>query len=393
MPLTRIDIGHIRCFERVSLTNLGKTTCFIGSNGAGKTSLLEAIHLLTVAKSFRTTDSRSLIATHQPLCQVFGQIQHGEDRLHRIGVQRDRSNKATIRLDGETLDRIVSLVSLQPVCVINDETLDLIDGSPQLRRQFVDWGVFHVEHTYAQTWSEFQRIVRQRNALLRSGGTLARTQITHWDKQLASAGAVVDDARRRYCEQLAQGFAELLETLLQTRLVIRLDYRAGWPKDYASYADALAAGVETDLAQGFTGYGPHRADVRIAVEGLGKAAAVLSRGQKKITALALRLAQIRQLDQLHHDRGCILLIDDLAAELDEEHQRRVVRLVESVDSLQAFYTYLDVSWARRLHGHQPDLTMFHVEHGAVERIGAAASGAPAKAASEQELRLQEPQND
>jgi DNA replication and repair protein RecF len=368
MPLTRIDIGHIRCFDRVSLTGLGKTTCFIGNNGAGKTSLLEAIHLLTVAKSFRTADSRSLITNHQPLCQVFGQIQQGEHRSHRIGVQRDRSNKASIRVDGEALDRIVSLVSLQPVCVISDETLDLIDGSPQLRRQFVDWGVFHVEHSYAHTWAEFQRIVRQRNALLRSGGTLARGQIAHWDKQLAGAGVVVDEARRRYCEQFAQSFADILETLLQSRLVIRLDYRAGWPKEYANYADALAAGIESDLAQGFTGYGPHRADVRIAVEGLGKAAAVLSRGQKKITALALRLAQIRQLDQLHHDRGCILLVDDLAAELDEEHQRRVIRLVEGVDSLQAFYTYLDADWARRLHGHQPGLSMFHVEHGKVERI-------------------------
>jgi DNA replication and repair protein RecF len=333
-----------------------------------------------VAKSFRTTDSRSLITNQQPQCQVFGQLQHGENRIHRIGVQRDRSNKASIRVDGESLDRIVSLVSLQPVCVINDETLDLIDGSPQMRRQFVDWGVFHVEHTYAQTWAEFQRIVRQRNALLRSGGTLARGQIAQWDKQLASTGAVVDEARRRYCEQLAQGFSGLLETLLQNRMAIRLDYRAGWPKDHVTYADALAAGIETDLAQGFTGYGPHRADVRISIEGMGKAAEVLSRGQKKITALALRLAQIRQLDQLHRERGCILLIDDLAAELDEEHQRRVVRLVEGVESLQAFYTYLDADWARRLHGHQSGLTMFHVEHGKVERMdmeqAAAASAAP-----------------
>jgi len=156
--------------------------------------------------------------------------------------------------------------------------------------------------------------------------------------------------------------------LLQARIEIRLEYRAGWPKDYVSYADALAASLEADLAQGFTGCGPHRADVRISAEGMGKATEVLSRGQKKITALALRLAQVCQLDQLHRDRGCILLIDDLAAELDEEHQRRVVRLVEGVESLQAFYTYLDMSWARSLHGHQSDLSMFHVEHGEVKRI-------------------------
>jgi len=375
MPLTRIDIGHVRCFERVSLTNLAKTSCFIGSNGAGKTALLEAIHLLMVAKSFRTSNSRSLIATQQPSCQVFGQLRHGEDRAHRIGVQRDRSNKASIRLDGQTVSRIVSLVSLQPVCVINDETLDLIDGSPQLRRQFIDWGVFHVEHSYGQSWAEFQRVVRQRNALLRSGGTLARTQIALWDKQLANAGAIVDEARRQYCDQLAKGFVELVETLMQTRMIIHLEYRAGWPKDYRNYADALSASVDADLAQGFTGYGPHRADVRIWVEGMGKAADVLSRGQKKIAALALRLAQVRRLDQLHSDRGCILLIDDLAAELDEEHQRRVVRLVDSIQSLQSFYTYLDAEWARRLHGHQSDLSMFHVEHGKVERISSAIESA------------------
>jgi len=156
--------------------------------------------------------------------------------------------------------------------------------------------------------------------------------------------------------------------LLQSRIVIRLEYRAGWSKNYVNYADALAASVEADLMQGFTGCGPHRADVRMSVEGMGKAAEVLSRGQKKITALALRLAQARQLDELHRDRGCILLIDDLAAELDEEHQRRVVRLVEGVESLQAFYTYLDMKWARSLHGHQSDLSMFHVEHGEVKRI-------------------------
>ena len=368
MPLTRLDIANIRCLERVSLTDLDKTTCFIGSNGAGKTSLLEAIHLLTVAKSFRTTDSRSLISNHQPLCQVFGHLHRRGVLQHRIGVQRDRHNKVSIRVDGESVERIAALAALQPVCIINDETLDLIDGGPQLRRQFIDWGVFHVEHSYGQTWAEFQRIVRQRNALLRSGGKLARAQIAQWDKQLVATGAIVDETRRLYCEQLATSFAPLLKTLLHANLAVNLDYRAGWPREYANYGDALAAGLETDLTQGFTGYGPHRADVRISIEGMGKAAALLSRGQKKITALALRLAQIRQLDQLHHERGCILMIDDLTAELDDEHQRRVVELIAGVDSLQAFYTHLDVDAARRLHGSQPGLAMFHVEHGQVLRI-------------------------
>jgi len=368
MPLTRLDIANIRCLERVSLTNLGKTNCFIGSNGAGKTSLFEAIHLLAVGKSFRTTDIRSLISNHQPLSLVFGHIYWDNQLRHRIGVQRDRQNKVTIRVNDESVDRLAALAVLQPVCVINDETLDLIDGGPQLRRQFIDWGVFHVEHSYGQTWADFQRIVRQRNALLRSGGKLARAQIAQWDKQLITTGTEVDETRRRYCEALTASFSPLLKILLHADLTVALDYRAGWPREYTNYGEALAVGLETDLVQGFTGYGPHRADVRITVEGMGKAAALLSRGQKKITALALRLAQIQQLDRLHQDRGCILMIDDLAAELDEEHQRRVVELVRGIDSLQAFYTHLDVNAARRLHGPTAELAMFHVEHGKVERI-------------------------
>ena len=304
MPLERVRIAGFRCLDEVDLELDPDRNYLYGRNGAGKTSVLEAIYLLGRGRSFRTRQNRRLIQHGSQGFSVFGEYS-SEGGRRRMGVALDSSGLTT-RLDGEPAAGMSALAAVLPVHVIEPTMHRLIEGGPSERRRFLDWGVFHVEPSYLDNWRRYRRILGQRNAALKQGQDLSV-----WQAPFLEAANLVDAARNRYEVALNDALAGLGETLLGS--AIDIDYRSGWAEG-SLLSEALLETEKKDRSFGLTHIGPHRADLRVCLGARGVREEI-SRGQQKLVAASLILAQIRVFAKTHGDGG-VLLVDDPAAELD-----------------------------------------------------------------------------
>ncbi len=370
MRVTRLDIHQLRRFDHVQIRPGPGLNLFTGDNGAGKTSVLEALHLMAYGRSFRGRVRDGLVRAGQPALEVFVEW---EERSTSVPVDPDsvapvgRQRKAGMRhsgqdwsgrLDGNPVTHLGELCAALAVVTFEPGSHALITGAADLRRRYLDWGLFHVEHRFLDTWRRYSRALKQRNALLKTRAPLS--QLDTWDHELADAGEPLTRFRQTYLDTLQPGFTDLLAELAPALGDCRLEYVPGWRRDEMPLADALLVARDRDLQSGFTSVGPHRADWRIDFGGIpGRDA--LSRGQAKLTAMSALLAQA---GQFAADTGewPVIALDDLASELDRSHQGRVLaRLVAS--GAQVFITGTEVSPALEACGYA--FTRFHVEHGDV----------------------------
>jgi DNA replication and repair protein RecF len=335
----------------VELTLDPRYNLFVGQNASGKTSLLEAMFFLGRGRSFRSRKLERMIQHGQSEFRVVGRVQH-ETRTVVLGVRGMQTGTET-RVAGAAAESAADLAGHFPPQIIDPEIHKLLEEGPARRRRFLDWGVFHVERSFMTAWQRYHRALRQRNASFRRGGD--EGLVTVWDVELAAAGEALSALRARYVGLLSPGLAEIGRRLLG--LEVALVYHRGWPAD-EGLLDALRRGLDRDRRHAVTHSGPHRADVVVRVDGHAAKERV-SRGQQKLLASALTLAQLALQDEVAPGRSALLL-DDPAAELDGPNLERLLAVVRELP-VQLFVTSL-----------RPDLqglgdpgAMFHVEHGVV----------------------------
>ncbi|MDH5171057.1 MAG: DNA replication/repair protein RecF [Gammaproteobacteria bacterium] len=373
MSLTRLHINHVRNLKQVKLQELAQVNVFFGRNGSGKTSVLEAVHLLGMARSFRGSSIKSLITHGQESCVAFGMASAPglPGSGVSLGVQRSAAGEALIKVAGSPVRSLAKLVEYLPLQVINADSFELLTGAPGARRQYLDWGVFHVEHRFLEQWQRFQRCIKQRNKLLRHG-KIRDEELAVWTRDLATSGAAIGEYRKAYFKQLVPRFTAIMSRLLPSvGDGLELRYHQGWDRQ-STYENALESSVASDIEQGYTHVGPQRADVRVLTGGM-LAADILSRGQQKLVVCGLKLAQ----GQLMSEQGkgsCTYLVDDLPSELDLEHSRLVCELLASMKA-QVFITCVDEAdiasvWPEDKSG----LALFHVEQGTVKAVIGEATG-------------------
>ena len=263
-------------------------------------------------------------------------------------------------MNGETIASLGELARELAVMAFHPRLHQLIEGAPEERRRFLDFGVFHVEHAFLLHWRNYRRVLRQRNAALRSGSD--HRQVSSWDMGLAEAGEAMTSARERFVAFLAAQFASVQSDLRPGLPDVSLSLVNGWSADM-KLAEALDAGIERDRVLGHTRQGPHRADLRISSGGLAVSGR-LSRGQQKLVALALTLALLKVLDT-QADIKPVFCFDDFASELDLSHQTIVLETVCNL-GCQVLLTS----------NHEPVIPkelsvtekMFHVEQGKVIEV-------------------------
>ncbi len=352
MPLRHLRVSSLRCLKEVELDLDPARNYFFGANGAGKTSLLEAVFFLGRGRSFRTRQARALVSYGEHGLAVYGDVDD-EVRTRRIGAAL-RDGRLERRVDAASV-RGSEIAQILPVQAIGPDSHRLIEGGPSERRRYLDWGVFHVEHSYLQAWQRYRRVLGQRNAaLLRAVDSASELRV--WTDVLADAGEEVDRLRRSYVERLAPSVSAHALALLGQALSI--EYRRGWRADL-SLAEALESAAPRDRSVGHTEPGPHRADLLLQVAGR-KVHEEASRGQQKLAAAALILAQESVLAAEGAARG-VLLVDDPAAELDADAFGRMLEQLATVRS-QLLFTGLTP-----LEKHRP-AAVFHVERGQVRAL-------------------------
>lgn len=346
-----------------------------GENGSGKTSLLEAISLITSGRSFRTRKLESIIkridsaqGNSPSEFVLFGEF--SDEQLpgvnHKIGLRKSKVDRPEIRINGGNVSNSSTLAEICPSIVIEPGNISLLTGAAQARRKYIDWTVFHVEHSLARLWRNYLNCLKQRNALLKKGvgrnkGELV--QLDGWNQQTAMLAEQIDQRRKSVFAWINEEFAMMLNLFLPQK-DIKLSYRRGWDKT-VSLVEALEKTLETDLNRGYTSVGAHRMDVRITIGGK-PVTDLLSRGQLKILALALYLAQIKVLYKQTGKR-CLVMLDDLTSELDSPNTKRILDYLKDLES-QVICTTLDMSPYEGMGVCLDQIGMFHVEHGEISPL-------------------------
>lgn len=330
MTLRRVQVTDFRCLHQADLELDPQFTLICGPNASGKTSVLEALYVLGRGRSFRTRRLEALIRTGEQRFIVFGEVELAGGRIP-MGIEGSAEG-VRAKIHGNRVSSLAELAAILPVQIIDPEIHRLIEEGPSRRRQFLDWGVFHVEPQFVGHWQRYQQTLRQRNAALRARQPVA--MVGAWDGELVRYGELLTEARRRYIARLEVEAQALCEGLLDLELT--LGYRAGWPPN-EGLGDALTRSWMQDQEFGSTQVGPQRAELTIRLGGLPVKDRI-SRGQQKLLAAALLISQLKMFPADAPVRPTLLL-DDPAAELDEERLGGLIREVRA-QSVQLVVTTL-----------------------------------------------------
>lgn len=318
MTLRRVQVSDFRCLHSAEVEFDSQFTLVSGPNASGKTSLLEALYVLGRGRSFRTRKLDHLIRTGAARFVIYGEA---ELPARRVGLGVEGSPQGIrARMGGARVSSLGELAAALPVQIIDPEVHRLIEEGPSRRRRFLDWGVFHVEHGYVERWQRYQLVLKQRNAALKS--RQPRAAVAAWDVELVRLGEYLNEARTRYVNLLSGSASAIAKNLLGMEL--GLSYRSGWNREQ-TLAEALTGSWSHDQEAGTTQVGPQRAEIGIRLNGTPVKDRI-SRGQQKLLAAALLMAQLSQFPRDAQVRPTLLL-DDPAAELDSD---RLFGLIQEV---------------------------------------------------------------
>ncbi len=330
MTLDRLEVDHFRVIERLELDLQPGINLFTGPNGAGKTSVLEAVHLLLRGKSFRRGGLDSQIRHTEHAMAVRGRFNIDRTTV-RLDFAKQRGEPLELRRDRRRVARLSEIVALVPVQSFLPDLADLIFGAPIGRRKWLDLGLLYSCVDALGTMAHFRHVLRQRNAVLRTGQL---RQLDAWDFELIASAEALTALRRRCFDTIAEEVASCA-TVLCPEIALSLQFFPGHRG--ATLADDLAKQRSRDIQLRITHAGPHRADINVRVQVEGKqrrtmpsAASLVSQGQARALAAAFKLGQVRFLNA--QGIQSLLLVDDLGSEWDAEHCDHFLALLAQLGS-------------------------------------------------------------
>lgn len=361
MTIAALDISHFRNLQKVALQCSPGFNLVVGGNASGKTSLLEAIYFLARARSFRTRQLNQIIQYGEKKFQIVATLTEGEvGRAIPVGIERSLE-RFNARIDAMPVHSLAELAARLPVLLLNPDSHRLLEDGPKQRRRFMDWGLFYTHEGFLKTWKRYNVALRNRNAALRENNPDRAVDV--WDRELVTASVALDTYRKAFCEALRSSLEPLIHQTLG-KVAVQINYRRGWlERENLDLMRLLRSGRDQDRRYGYTRLGAHRADFQIKLAER-TAPECLSRGQQKLLVTALILAQA-QLYRRHRGKPCILLIDDLPAELDLIHRERVIECLAAMET-QLFVTAIEADTLNI--PSQQSVRRFKVRHGEVSEM-------------------------
>lgn len=331
MYLGALNVTNLRCLETVEYEPAPGINLIWGANGSGKTSLLEAVALIGLGKSFLTNRATDLVRTGSVAMNVRARTV-GEDGLASVVNLRKEGGETHITLDGISVLAASVLARHLPLMVLNSKAADLLTESPANRRALIDRTMFHVEQSYGEIWKQYRQVLRHRNQLVR---TARREELGYWNQQLATLSVDIDTARRTVVKAINAKLSA--GTYFLNLGELSFAYHPGW-NESTPLVDQLDAAWPRDCQVGYTTLGSHRGDLALRANGRSVIRR-LSRGQAKfvVSVVLVALAEF-----MRTETGCvpIMLIDDLAAELDDNNRYKIVDMICSLNT-QALFTAIN----------------------------------------------------
>lgn len=339
----------------------------IGNNGAGKTNLIEAIYYLFLAKSFRTNISHNIINNQCTQCFLSSLLEDENGIEHILGMSRDSKSEISVHYDGNKLNTLSELALIQSVIIIDPQVLDILSSGPTARRKFLDWGCYYHYPKFRVIYSKFIKVLRQRNKILRDKSkNRFDYEYIYWNNYFIELSEQINSFRKEYVQILNTEIFSLLDVFFPKQN-IQFELKFGHNSDYnlSDYIDRIS---DKEFALGCSQAGAHRADFSLKIDNKN-IIEFLSRGQIKLLVCALKISQAL-LCYKYTNKKNILLMDDIASELDFINLNKILNFVSRETSkIQFFISMIDENILDKINIKDScNLEVFKIDRGGVEEV-------------------------
>ncbi|MFD2672219.1 DNA replication/repair protein RecF [Marinicrinis sediminis] len=368
MRLKRFQLRHYRNYEHIEIEAADQVNIFIGPNAQGKTNLLESIYVLALTKSHRTHKDKELIQWEQQQARLSGELdrKYGICRLDlMISQQGKKAN-----LNGLEQKKLSGYIGALNVVMFAPEDLEIVKGSPGVRRRFLDMEIAQVYPSYVHELTQYQKILAQKNQQLKQFDRKVHTDMLDiWNEQLANSGSKIMRKRQQFIDKLQKWAEQIHFSITEGREKLEIVYHPSIPllddetMVFEQFMVKLTQNQEQERRRGMSLYGPHRDDLQFFINGK-EVQTFGSQGQQRTTALSVKLAEI---ELIHQEVGeyPILLLDDVLSELDENRQTKLIETFQ--EKVQTFITTtgLESVNLQKLQGAK----LFQVKEGWIDNSG------------------------
>lgn len=340
-----------------------KFNCFVGNNGSGKTTILDAVHYLSMCKSFLNSIDSQNIKSEQPFMVVSGTFER-DDAEEKIYCALKREGKKQFKRNKKEYDRLIDHVGLFPSVIIAPTDADIINGGSDLRRKFLDGVISQLDREYLENLVQYNKALLQRNALLkyfRENRTFQSESLDVWDIQLAQRGQLIHEKRKAFLHEFIDAFSSYYKTISGSVEEVGLSYES--QLDGVLMIDLLKSNLAQDRAATYTTVGIHKDDLGLTVNGL-PIKKFGSQGQQKSALVSLKMAQFKV---MHEKSGItpLLLLDDIFDKLDDDRVGQMLKLVSGKAFGQIFITDTHPGRVAELLKDEKDVRVFPVSQGEV----------------------------
>ena len=356
MFIKKLRLHEFRNIKNKEFIFDNKINIFYGQNGAGKTSILEAIYFLSSGKSFRKGNFKNLINFNANSLTVYLECNNSDEnntQPHVFAISKEKSGKWKGQKNNNPIKKQSDITHALPVIAIDPEVYRLVDFGPLYRRNFLDWLVFHVKHDYLILWKKTHKCVKQLNVLYKSKAS--KEEIYPWEKTFIQYSEQLNEIREGFFNEIKPKIIQLSLYMQEEITDLNIEYKKGWSEDI-NLAGQLNKDRIKNLRYGQLQHGPQKMDIKISV-GKHQASQTLSRGQKKILSMTFYMAYI-DLILNSTNKTPVLCLDDFDAEIDKEKLFKAAQFFKDKKT-QIFITSVQKKKISKVF---PDAQMFHVKH-------------------------------
>lgn len=369
MFLTGIQLQNYRNYGQLDLKTPNKVNIFLGPNAQGKTNLLEAIFVLALSKSHRTSKDKELIGWNAETARLSGEVDKRYGKLKLELAFSSQGKKA--KINGLEQRKLSDFVGSVNVVMFAPEDLEIVKGTPGVRRRFLDMEIGQVQPGYLHTLQQYGKVLQQRNNYLKAAGPgrVNQTMLDVWNMQLVEHGVKIMKKRKHFIHKLQAHAEQIHAGITAGAEKLTIEYRPSFESDamqdesvlFDQFMIKLTQVKDQEIRRGVTLAGPHRDDLAFFIN--GKEAQVFgSQGQQRTTALSLKLAEIELINEEIGEYP-LLLLDDVLSELDQNRQTQLIETFQS--KVQTFITTTGLESVNV--SKLQDAGIYHVQEGRVTR--------------------------
>lgn len=330
MFVESIELSHFRNYVGADISFSPGINIFYGDNAQGKTNLLEAVYVCGTSRSHRKSKDKELIHFDQEEAHIRLRFKKN-DLSHRLDFHLKQKKPKGIAIDGVPIKKSSQLLGMLPVVFFSPEDLGIIKNGPSERRRFLDMEMSQLDRTYLAYLSDYNRLLTERNNLLKQISLFPqlRDTLDGWDEQLIRTGSYIINKREAFMASMDGLMEDIHFRLTGGKEHIRVYYDKNISE--RDFRQKLEERRDRDIKNGSTSVGPHRDDIAFLIDGID-IRKYGSQGQQRTAALALKLSEIRMVEQVTGEKP-VLLLDDVLSELDGHRQKFLLESISGIQTL------------------------------------------------------------